>query len=300
MNSQQIETFLTIVETGSIVHASQSLFLSQPTVSYRLKSLESELGFDLFVRSKGLRNVELTVKGQAFVPIAEKYMSLWQEIMMLSATESQLPISISCPSSINRYLINPFSKYISEENRMFDISITRSDTDEVYKDIKDGKADIGFVFEKKTDSNIVVESIYSEKLVLIRICPDESEIRAAYHPAELNIEDEIFFNSGQSFIDWHKTWFEASSHPYVNIQNEKLLSDLFDDPRFWSVVPLSLARNLSKIPGMKIYELIYTPKPRKCYRITSNNLSEEKRRSVQVFNDCFRTYLHSNHTELYY
>lgn len=298
MNSQQIETFLTIVETGSIVHASQSLFLSQPTVSYRLKSLESELGFDLFIRSKGLRNVELTVKGRAFVPIAEKYMRLWQDIMMLSATESRLPISISCPGSINRYLINSFSKYILDENRMFDISITRADTDEVYSDVEEGRSDIGFVFQSRQSDRVIAESIYSEKLVLARICPDESEIRAAYHPAELNIEDELYFNSCQSFLDWHDSWFDPTAHPYVNIKQDRVLSDLFDDPRFWSVVPFSVAGNLLKVPGMKIYELLYPPKPRKCYRITSRNLSEEKRRNVQMFNDCFRSYLHSRHREL--
>ena len=47
MNLAEIETFLTIVNTKSITRTADLLFLSQPTVSHRLTSLENELGFPL-------------------------------------------------------------------------------------------------------------------------------------------------------------------------------------------------------------------------------------------------------------
>ena len=62
MDLSEIETFLTIVNTKSITKTADILFLSQPTVSHRLKSLEKELGFPLIVRKKGFKNVELTSK----------------------------------------------------------------------------------------------------------------------------------------------------------------------------------------------------------------------------------------------
>ena len=75
MDLSEIETFLTIVNTKSITKTADILFLSQPTVSHRLKSLEKELGFPLIVRKKGFKNVELTSKGSEFVSIAERYIS---------------------------------------------------------------------------------------------------------------------------------------------------------------------------------------------------------------------------------
>ena len=45
MDLSEIETFLTIVNTKSITKTADILFLSQPTVSHRLKALEKELGF---------------------------------------------------------------------------------------------------------------------------------------------------------------------------------------------------------------------------------------------------------------
>ena len=60
MNLAEIETFLTIVNTKSITKTADLLFLSQPTVSHRLTSLENELGFSLVIRNKGHKQVELT------------------------------------------------------------------------------------------------------------------------------------------------------------------------------------------------------------------------------------------------
>lgn len=64
MNLAEIETFLTIVNTKSITRTADLLFLSQPTVSHRLTSLENELGFPLVIRQKGHKQVELTAKEQ--------------------------------------------------------------------------------------------------------------------------------------------------------------------------------------------------------------------------------------------
>ena len=66
MNLAEIETFLTIVNTKSITKTADLLFLSQPTVSHRLTSLENELGFSLVIRNKGHKQVELTPKGNGF------------------------------------------------------------------------------------------------------------------------------------------------------------------------------------------------------------------------------------------
>ena len=48
-----IEAFLAIVRTESINKAAESLHLSQATVSYRLKTLEQEMGGLLVERRKG-------------------------------------------------------------------------------------------------------------------------------------------------------------------------------------------------------------------------------------------------------
>ncbi|MBQ8537404.1 MAG: LysR family transcriptional regulator [Clostridia bacterium] len=69
MNENQLETFLAIVRCGSYSRAAQALYLSQPTLSYRVQTLEEELGVRLFAR----RNFQatLTPAGKAFLPEAQ-------------------------------------------------------------------------------------------------------------------------------------------------------------------------------------------------------------------------------------
>ena len=52
MNLAALQTFLTIVETGSLVRASEQLNVTQSTVTARLKTLEDELGTRLLNRYK--------------------------------------------------------------------------------------------------------------------------------------------------------------------------------------------------------------------------------------------------------
>lgn len=65
MTENQLETFQAIVSQGSYSRAAEELHLSQPTVSYRIRTLEEELGVKLFVSLNG--QTSLTQAGQAFV-----------------------------------------------------------------------------------------------------------------------------------------------------------------------------------------------------------------------------------------
>ena len=61
MTFQQIRYFDAIVRTGSMSHAADQLFISQPSLSVSISNLEKELGVPLFER-RG-RSVTLTAEG---------------------------------------------------------------------------------------------------------------------------------------------------------------------------------------------------------------------------------------------
>ena len=79
MNYTDIVTFLEIVSSSSLSKAAENLFITQPTLSHRLTSLEKELDTQLVLRQKGVRNIQLTESGKRFVPIAKKWQLLWEE-----------------------------------------------------------------------------------------------------------------------------------------------------------------------------------------------------------------------------
>ena len=94
MTQQEIEAFLETVRQGSISAAAESFFITQPALSRRISILEEELGYILFHRRKGSRNVELTEEGKAFLPIVRKIVNLcpWEgrQTLFFSATMPQI------------------------------------------------------------------------------------------------------------------------------------------------------------------------------------------------------------------
>ena len=59
MTKTELEAFLAVLQYGSISAAAERLFITQPAMSRRMKSMEEELGYSLFERGRGQRSVEL-------------------------------------------------------------------------------------------------------------------------------------------------------------------------------------------------------------------------------------------------
>jgi DNA-binding transcriptional LysR family regulator len=66
----QVEGFLEVARRGSVSRAAEALFITQPTLTARLHSLERELGSALFLRTA--HGMRLTDAGRAWVPFAER------------------------------------------------------------------------------------------------------------------------------------------------------------------------------------------------------------------------------------
>jgi len=72
MEFHQLEAFLEAASRGSFRRAAYALYLSQPSVSARIQTLEDEVGVALFHRTA--RGVRLTEMGQVFLPFAQRSM----------------------------------------------------------------------------------------------------------------------------------------------------------------------------------------------------------------------------------
>ena len=64
MHLKQIECFVNLAETLNFSRTAEYLFVTQPTVTHQINTLEDELGLKLFIRTK--RKVDLTPAGLSF------------------------------------------------------------------------------------------------------------------------------------------------------------------------------------------------------------------------------------------
>lgn len=124
MDLSQIELIVEIANSGSISQAAQNLYMSQPSISKKLKSFERELGVPLFERiSSGIR---LTPIGRRFVDNAQDIIAQvnnLEEILNKKDAQAIMELNIASISFhfmrfilaelFNRYSHNPISiKYL--------------------------------------------------------------------------------------------------------------------------------------------------------------------------------------------
>ena len=107
MTLEEIETFLAVVEQGNISAAAQYLFVTQGTVSNRIKSLENELNDQLIIRKKGQKNIDLTPFGREFIPIAQQWTALWKDTQLLHQCAQRRHLRIGSIDVINNYTFLP-------------------------------------------------------------------------------------------------------------------------------------------------------------------------------------------------
>ena len=84
MTFEQIKSFLAIVKYNHFTLASQELYISQSSISKHIKSLEKELGVELFNRQH--RSVRLTEAGEEFYKFASKSMTNYNNILFFLST----------------------------------------------------------------------------------------------------------------------------------------------------------------------------------------------------------------------
>lgn len=78
MNLKQLESFVLVVQEKNFTKAAKLLFMTQPAISFQIKSLEEHLGAQLFVRLD--KSVELTEVGEILYPEAKKMLASHERV----------------------------------------------------------------------------------------------------------------------------------------------------------------------------------------------------------------------------
>lgn len=78
MDKKLLEYFLVLCQTGNITATADKVHLSRQALSHNIRSLEQELGLDLFVRCKS--GVILTEAGRLLKEYAEQMAVSWEEL----------------------------------------------------------------------------------------------------------------------------------------------------------------------------------------------------------------------------
>ena len=195
MNLKQLEAFVHVAEGGSFSKAAKELFLTQPTVSAHISSLEKELNVRLFIRNT--KEVNLSDDGRELYKYAKQMIDLQKKIEERFSAKKEAGkhcISIAASSIPAQYLLPKVLLRFNEKFPDEQLKIIESDSSEVVTKVIDHMVDVGFtgtVLEKKHCKYL---PFYKDELVIVTPATEK------YAALKNEMSDDISWIKQEAFI----------------------------------------------------------------------------------------------------
>ena len=168
MNLKQLEAFVQITDSGSFSKAAKELYLTQPTISAHISSLEKELNTRLFVRNT--KDVRLSDSGIILYDYAKQMIALQKKIedtFVVREEKGQQCITIAASTIPAQYLLPGILAAYNERFPNQQFKIIEADSTKVVEQVVNHTVDIGFtgtVIDKRLCKYI---PFYQDELVVI-------------------------------------------------------------------------------------------------------------------------------------
>jgi DNA-binding transcriptional LysR family regulator len=167
MELGQLEAFLQVASHRSFSKAAEVLFLTQPSVTARIQSLEKELGEEMFERSG--RSVRLTDAGNTFLSYAQRALKEVQEgrdaLEALRKTEVG-SLRMGSALTISAYVLPKILKTFRARFPGVEVSVRTGRSDQVLDMVLNDEVQVGLV-RSLVHPEIETVHLYDDEVVLV-------------------------------------------------------------------------------------------------------------------------------------
>ena len=292
MNNTDMETFWAVLEHGTLTAAANALFITQPTLTNRIQSLETEVGAQLFRRGKGVRHIELTEAGQRFLPLAYRWQALLDETRGVAETASREFLRIGAVFSSNQYILPAaYRRFLRRKLpvALWVQTLRGSGYDgaqtvarrELEMALMDGD---GF-FHPQLD----VRPLCREETMVA--CSPNSPYGDVVSPKELDPANEIVVSWRKGVQDWRDHWFGLTTKPILYADSMQVVDSFLGNEMMWAIVPATAAQALEKEGKARICRCTDPPPDRMSYLVTRRG--EALSEAAQLLLEDIRTEMRS-------
>ena len=150
MNLQQLRYLHKIVQHElNISDAAKALYTSQPGLSKQIKSLEEELGIEIFVRN-GKRLTGITEPGKAVLEIAQRMLHDVDNLKQVGQefrSQDSGSLTIATTHTQARYALPPVVKQFIKRYPNVKLSLHQGSPTQIAQQVLDGEADVAIATE---------------------------------------------------------------------------------------------------------------------------------------------------------
>jgi DNA-binding transcriptional LysR family regulator len=169
MDTRFLETFLLVVNTGSIAAAARRLNITSAAVAQRVRALEDEMGFPLIMRSG--RTVSTTESGAAIVARVGELLSQIRDLKTLQSTKAVTgELLLGAVSSTITGFLPQILVQLSTRHSGVEVYVEPGPSAILYQRVLSGELDAAIVTRPPFDlpKSCDWRTLYRERLVLLK------------------------------------------------------------------------------------------------------------------------------------
>jgi len=203
-----MECFLAVARLGNVSRAAEEMYLTQPTLTARIKALEDELGDQLFVRTS--RGMRLTEAGKEFVPYAERCLASVDEgkqRLRELRDASGGRISLGTSPGVGTYALPAILERFRAAHPRVSVSVRSGHSEDVLEMVLKEEVHVGLA---RAVSHPEVESmqLYEDELVLVVDPQHRFTEKGSAELAEVGREQLILFDYASSYYELTQSLFK--------------------------------------------------------------------------------------------
>lgn len=164
MEFKQLKSYVAVVKYGSFTKAAEKLFVSQPTISAHISSLEEELNKKLIIRTT--KSIEITEKGMEVYEYAIRILELKDRMMEACEEKGQHIIYLGASTIPSAYILPEVLPKFGKLHPDIYFVIHQSDSQGVVDGLLDGVFDIGLIGMKE-EEKLICKPFCKDRIVLI-------------------------------------------------------------------------------------------------------------------------------------
>lgn len=172
MNEDLFIAFLAVVDCGSFSAAARKIYLSQPAVSQRIKTLEQQVDAALFERAPGRSTPKLTEAGRLLEAEAKQSLIRWQALKNeISARQSldKGEVTIGGGATAVSFLLPQIIADVLSRFPNLMIRVRESGSNEVIKRVINGELDFGIITKhnQSLDPRLITMPLLEDQIVAV-------------------------------------------------------------------------------------------------------------------------------------
>lgn len=169
MDLTQMQTLLTLAETGSMVECAKRLHYSPPAIHRRLKLMEEELNMALYERDRG--HLRLTPGGQFLLPLIRDLYTRYEAV--LHATEEWRGVKrgvvrLATGPTFCTYVLPSLLREFRKSHPNVDVIVKAGHSDYLIEELKRGGLDLLFLLTDAASArDLKIEAEWEFTVVLV-------------------------------------------------------------------------------------------------------------------------------------